>query len=89
VLTFNLGTDETIVVDDSIAVIVDHLGVAPTLEYTGGIRGWPGDSPLIFLECGRIRSLGWRPTVSIRDAIRRTLDWLERNPFVLDQRDAA
>jgi UDP-glucose 4-epimerase len=89
VLTFNLGTDETIVVDDSIAVIVDHLGLAPTLEYTGGIRGWPGDSPLIFLECGRIRSLGWEPTVSIRDAIRRTLDWLERNPFVLDQRDAA
>ena len=42
-------------VDDSIATITAHLGVAPELEYTGGIRGWLGDSPLIHLDCGRIR----------------------------------
>ena len=42
---YNLGTDETIVVDDSIATITAHLGVAPELEYTGGIRGWLGRQP--------------------------------------------
>jgi UDP-glucose 4-epimerase len=86
---YNLGTDETIVVDDSIATITEHLGVTPELEYTGGIRGWRGDSPLIHLDCARIRSLGWRPTLSIRDSIRRTVDWLEQNPSILAERAAA
>jgi len=86
---YNLGTDETIVVDDSIATITAHLGVAPRLEYAGGIRGWLGDSPLIHLDCERIRALGWRPTLSIPDAIRRTVDWLQQNPRILDEREAA
>ena len=77
---YNLGTDETIVVDDSIATITAHLGVAPELEYTGGDRGWIGDSPLIHLDCARIRALGWRPTLTIPEAIVRTLDWFEQNP---------
>jgi UDP-glucose 4-epimerase len=86
---YNLGTEETIVVDDSIATIIAHLGVTPELEYTGGIRGWLGDSPLIHLDCRRIRSLGWRPTLSIRGAIRRTVDWLEQNPTVFDELEVA
>jgi len=89
VLIYNLGTEETIVVDDSIATIAAHLGVTPELEYTGGIRGWRGDSPLIHLDCERIRALGWRPTLSIRAAIRRTVDWLEENPTVYDELEAA
>jgi UDP-glucose 4-epimerase len=88
VATYNLGTDETIVVDDSIRTIVTHLGLDPRLEYTGGIRGWPGDSPLILLDCARIRALGWRPTVTIVEAIRRTLDWLQASPYVLEQEPA-
>ena len=60
---YNLGTDETIVVDDSIAMICAHMGVDPELEHTGGKRGWAGDSPLIHLDCTKIRALGWAPTV--------------------------
>ncbi len=78
---YNLGTDETVVVDDSIAIICEHMGLNPKREYTGGKRGWPGDSPLIHLECRRIRELGWAPTLSIRDAIVRTLDWFDSNPY--------
>ena len=89
VLIYNLGTDETIVVDDSIATITRHLGVAPELEYVGGIRGWLGDSPLIHLDCSRIRALGWRPTMTIPEGIRRTLDWLQQNPWALEERAAA
>jgi len=78
-----------VTVDDSIATITAQLGVKPQLEYMGGVRGWPGDSPLIHLDCERIRALGWRPTLSIRDAIRRTVDWLEQNPGILDERAVA
>jgi UDP-glucose 4-epimerase len=80
---YNLGTDETLVVDESIRLITAHLGVSPSIEHTGGRRGWPGDSPLISLDCSRIRALGWKPTVTIDDAIVRTLDWLKANPYVL------
>lgn len=86
---YNLGTDETILVDDSVATITEHLGVSPTVEHAGGRRGWPGDSPLIHLDCSRIRSLGWRPTLSIREGIVRTLDWLETHPDITSLQDAA
>jgi UDP-glucose 4-epimerase len=83
---YNLGTDETVTVDDSIATITAQMGLTPQIEKTGGDRGWAGDSPLIHLDTEKIRSLGWAPTLSIRDAIARTLEWFETEPgIVLDQ----
>jgi UDP-glucose 4-epimerase len=78
---YNLGADETVVVDDSIAIICGHAGATPVIEYTGGRRGWAGDSPLIHLECSRIRALGWAPSLTIRDSILRTLRWFDANPY--------
>jgi UDP-glucose 4-epimerase len=76
---FNLGTDATLVVDDSVARICAYLGVDPEIEHTGGARGWAGDAPLIRLDCSRIRALGWEPDVTIEDAVDRTLAWFEAN----------
>jgi UDP-glucose 4-epimerase len=83
---YNLGTDETVAVDDSVAIITEQMGLAPAVRKSGGDRGWPGDSPLIHLDTGRIRALGWAPTLTIREAITRTLDWFEAEPgIVFDQ----
>jgi UDP-glucose 4-epimerase len=83
---YNLGTDETVTVDDSIATITAQMGVTPQVQKAGGDRGWAGDSPLIHLDTEKIRSLGWAPTLNIRDAIARTLEWFEAEPgIVLDQ----
>lgn len=81
---YNLGTDETLVVDDSVAAISGALGLEPAIEHAGGVRGWAGDSPLILLDCTRIRELGWRPQLSIREALTRTVSWLQENPAVFD-----
>jgi UDP-glucose 4-epimerase len=78
---FNLGTDETIVVDDSVAIISEQMGLAPEIEHAGGRRGWTGDSPLIHLDTQRIRALGWEPRLTIREAIVRTVDWLNDNEY--------
>jgi UDP-glucose 4-epimerase len=78
---YNLGTDETVLLDDSIATITEHMGLSPVIEHRGGKRGWPGDSPLILLDCARIRGLGWTPTLSIHESIVRTLEWLDDNPY--------
>ena len=83
---FNLGTDEYCEVKDSIAWICDHLGLEPEIRYTGGERGWIGDNPFIFLDCTKIRSLGWKPNYSIHEGIIRTLDFLRTNQWVLDRR---
>jgi UDP-glucose 4-epimerase len=74
---YNLGTDETVLVDASAELIAARMGAAPAIEHTGGRRGWPGDAPLILLDCAKLRRLGWRPTLSIEEAITRTVDWLE------------
>jgi len=82
----NLGTDEYCHVNDSIGWITGALGIAPQLSYTGGERGWIGDSPFIFLDCARMRGLGWAPKLSIQQGILRTLEYLRANPWVLDAR---
>jgi UDP-glucose 4-epimerase len=83
---FNLGTDEYCEVNDSIQWITEHLGLSPKLTYTGGERGWVGDSPFIFLDCTKIRNLGWRPKLSIREGIIKSLDYLEDNRWILDRK---
>jgi UDP-glucose 4-epimerase len=81
---FNLGTDEYCRVTDSVGWICEHLHLAPAIRYSGGDRGWIGDNPFIFLDCSRVRALGWTPKLSIREAVIRTVRHLERNPSLLE-----
>ena len=81
---FNLGTDEYCEVNDSIGWISEALHLVPALTYAGGERGWIGDSPFIFLDCCRIRELGWKPSLTIREGILRTLSFLDRNRELLE-----
>lgn len=83
---YNLGTSEYCQVNDSIAWITTDLGVRPSLSYSGGDRGWPGDNPFIFLACDRIRALGWVPARSIRQGVVATVAWLSQNPWVFEAR---
>ena len=78
---YNIGSDETQTVDDSIAIVTQHLALSPEIEYTGGSRGWVGDSPLIHLDIARIATLGWQPTVTIGQAAMRTLAWFDANEY--------
>jgi len=77
---FNLGTDESCEVNDSIGWICQYLGIHPAISYSGGERGWIGDSPLILLDCSRVRALGWRPKLSIQESVVRTLEFLQEWP---------
>jgi UDP-glucose 4-epimerase len=83
---YNLGAGEYCQVDDSLGWICDHLGLTPERRYTGGERGWIGDSPFIFLDTARVRALGWRPKLTIREGVIRTLEYLQSNPWVLERR---
>jgi UDP-glucose 4-epimerase len=83
---YNLGTDEYCEVNDSIGWICQKLGVNPERRYTGGDRGWIGDSPFIFLDTKKVRSLGWEPKLTIRQGVEKTVDYLRANPWLFETR---
>jgi UDP-glucose 4-epimerase len=82
---FNLGCDEYCEVNESVQWITQRLGLSPELKYSGGDRGWIGDNPFIFLDCQKIRALGWQPRLTIRQGVERTLDWLAGNQWALER----
>jgi UDP-glucose 4-epimerase len=83
---FNLGTNEYCQVKDSIGWITGHLGVTPALEFGEGNRGWIGDNPFIFLETKKVRALGWEPKLTIQQAVIKTVEYLQANPWVSARR---
>lgn len=83
---YNLGTDEYCEVNDSIGWICAHLGLDPERIYSGGDRGWIGDNPFIFLDTEKVRALGWKPKFTIQQGIIRTLEYLQANHWLLEQR---
>jgi UDP-glucose 4-epimerase len=83
---YNLGTDEYVTVDQSIDVICDELKVSPKRQYSGGDRGWVGDNPFIFLDCKKMRSIGWQPGKSIRESVRLTTRYVLNNLPMLEAR---
>jgi len=83
---YNLGCDEYVQVNDSIRHLCGALGLQPKLEYTGGNKGWVGDNPFIFLDTKKVRSTGWKTSLTIEQGIKRTLEWLQQNQWVYESR---
>jgi UDP-glucose 4-epimerase len=73
---YNVATGDTITVREIAELAVECVGLPPgavTFEYTGGDRGWKGDVPVVRLDSGRIRALGWRAEMSSREALRQSI----------------
>jgi UDP-glucose 4-epimerase len=83
---FNLGVAGYCEVNDSIGWICTELGVTPSMEFTGGDRGWIGDNPFIFLDTKRIQALGWKPKVGIQEGVIKTVQYLRQNEWVFESR---
>ena len=82
---FNLGTDEYCEVRDSVGWICKKLGLAPTLEFSGGDRGWIGDNPFIYLDTRKVRQQGWVPQNTIQQSVEATVDWLTANQWIFEK----
>ena len=74
---FNLGTDEQCEVNDSIGWITKSLKLSPKLNYNGGVQGWVGDNSFIYLDTKKARKLGWKPKLSIEEAVIKTVEYLK------------
>ena len=84
---YNVGHDDYLEVTPIAEIVCERLGLKNVrFRYTGGKRGWIGDSPFIHLDITKLKSTGWKPTLSIPDCVRKTVDWLKENQWVLEER---
>ena len=74
---FNLGHDETMNVIKLADIVCDEMNLEKVqYKFTGGKRGWIGDSPLVDLDTNKAKNYGWYPSISIEDGIRETVRYL-------------
>jgi len=76
---FNLGLQEQTTVDQLADLVIEEMGLSKVKKsYTGGLRGWIGDNPVVYLSTRKIKGLGWKPKTSPAEAIRLTARWTLR-----------
>lgn len=57
---FNAGTGDYVTVTEIADLVVERMGLADVrYEYTGGLRGWKGDVPIVRFRSDKLASLGW------------------------------
>ncbi len=83
----NLGHVEYMNVKDVANIICQEMGLTNVVyRFTGGPRGWLGDSPFVLLDISKIREAGFQPQISIEEGVRRTVRYMLENQWLLEAR---
>ena len=70
----NIGTDEYVTVDELVETVIDVSGKKIRVKYVEGPVGVQARN----FSKARIKSLGWKAQVSLREGIERTYTWIEQ-----------
>lgn len=71
---FNLGVNSTTQVTRIGELVVEEMGLENVnFNYTGGKRGWKGDVPHFQFDISKIGNLGWEPSLSSDEAVRKAI----------------
>jgi UDP-glucose 4-epimerase len=70
---FNVGVESRTRVQRIAELVIDEMGLAAEIRYTGGDRGWVGDVPEFHYQLDRIHALGWRARLHSDEAVRRAI----------------
>lgn len=74
---FNIGHDYFMNVTDLADIVCDEMKLQNVFyKFTGGERGWIGDSPIVHLNIERVKQYGWSPKITIEEGIRKTVRYL-------------
>jgi UDP-glucose 4-epimerase len=76
VAIYNLANTDYITIKEVAKIVCEEIGVSPVFKYTGGVRGWSGDTPNTILDITRALKVGWKPTYDCRTAVRNTVNYL-------------
>jgi len=80
---YNLGNTMTITIGELAKIVSDEAGLFPKIKYSGGDRGWIGDTPHTIIDISKVLETGWKPNYTCEQAIRRTVRWLLENEISL------
>lgn len=83
----NLGHVEFMNVTDLARIVCEEMGLdRVSFHFTGGPRGWLGDSPLVHLDVSKMQRVGFEPKIGIEEGIRRTVRYLLGHSWLLEAR---
>lgn len=68
----NVGNDDAVKVSKIAEIVVEEFGEDTEIEYEDREKGWDGDVTEMLLDISRIAERGWEPSVSSKEAVRRT-----------------
>jgi UDP-glucose 4-epimerase len=79
---FNVGSSDTITVDEIAKIVCGKMGVSPHIKYVNELngRGWPGDVKSFLLDTSKLRSVGWSPKHNSRTSVELTVEELLYSP---------
>jgi GDP-L-fucose synthase len=72
----NIGYGDDISIAELALLMKDIVGYAGQIEYD---TDKPDGTPRKLLDSGKLRSLGWRPGLSLEEGIKRTYAWYSEN----------
>lgn len=74
---FNVSSDESIVVKKIARWVVDAMELRNVrFSFTGGKRGWMGDVARMRADVSKLKKLGWRGKISMKEGVTRYVRWL-------------
>ncbi|MEM2914185.1 MAG: NAD-dependent epimerase/dehydratase family protein [Candidatus Bathyarchaeia archaeon] len=72
---YNVGSEDQISVTDIARIIAGEMGLEDVkLKFTAGVdggRGWIGDVKKMLLDVSKIKSIGWKPELNSKEAVRQ------------------
>jgi UDP-glucose 4-epimerase len=77
---YNLGPRDSVTIKEIAEIVVEEMGLGDVVfTYTGGDRGWKGDVPKFMLDTRKVRTLGWKPKHTSKEAVRIAAKGLIKN----------
>lgn len=77
---FNVGHDEVTTVDNIVNWIIEAGGYKKVNKnWLGKDSNWKGDNEFVHLANNKLKTLGWKPTLSIEEGIKRTAKYILEN----------
>ncbi len=81
---YNIGHQDLLTVSQIVDSILEVLGKTSVKKtWLGKESNWKGDNEFVLLSIEKLKRLGWRPKLTIREAIRQTVIYLKENPRFL------
>ena len=73
---YNVGSGQEMDVNAIADVLLKYVGHAPRIEHD---LSKPTAIPARRVNCDKLKSLGWKPKVSMEEGLKKTLDWYQSN----------